>query len=677
MHHRGTATSYPYRLIVLVALLLVSLQPASTAIAGCNLIPGTARAFNAALGTANRPFAAPGERVELTLRSCDTGSPGLTANAADHVVTVVFQPPMGPKNAVVLTADPDCTAITPQLAACAAQLGGGAATCIAGTEAGVAIVDHDGERFVSFRFPDTRKRCSGGINDGLRCQEASDCPNPGSCVAGTENETLAGPAAIAVSVPGNPLPCGLATATCVSQTGLRACVDDLYANDGACGTGVPFPAFTHFTALPPPNNYAHDCYKLSAVDDPPGPCNPIATDLRFSVDSAGNLLLPVSWQSVLVPAAVPVPRLLHARLLSPLPFDIPDAVFAGSFTPEGGNLPPIFEPQVDPSVPNANVVALFGSVDAPYTILRIGRRFGTCQGGANDDQPCNVSSDCPGGLCPTTCVGDPAKTCTEDAECGGSGPCGALFDFSALVDDGPLLLPRPRIAPLNGMCQESSATCTADCGVDGPCVNYAFEAEAPVNLSSLRDRTESIRGFTASEAAVGQDLNGDGDQLDTVATLRDRITGAEEDLGAPAGCGVTDGRVIINVRQPPFAFPAVAVEGDVQAFLESEVDQNRCFQNNDEDFADAILRIFRRGAGETNYGSPLRAVDAAPKIDGRSLAISGGVVFVRSDEGAMAKRLTTRYPAPAGASLDVHMSADGRVLVFGTFPDNDVFTHNR
>jgi len=677
--HLCNPVSSPYPLIALVALVLVAAQPAGDADAGCNLVDRRAKAFNGTAGAANRPFAAPGEHVEVTLRDCD-GGPGLTATAADHVVTVVFQPATGEQNAVVLTAAADCSAIAPQLAACAAQLtGAGSATCVAGTDAGVAIVEHNGQRFVSFRFPDTRSTCSGGGNDGKRCMQGSDCPG-GACVAGTEDETLAGPAAIAVGTPGDPLPCGLATDTCAAQVGLRACVDDLYANDGVCGTAVPLGNFPHFTALPPPNNYANDCYKLSAVDDPPGPCNPTATNLRFSVDTAGNLLLPMSWQSVLVSNAVPVPRLLRARVLSPLPFEIPDSVFTSSYTPEGGKLPPIFEPQLDPSMPSLDVVSLFGSVDAPYTILRLGRRFGTCDGGTNDEEPCNVPADCPGGFCPTTCVGKPTKTCDEDTDCGNDGPCGALFDFSGEVDTGAFLLPRARTAPLDGMCQETSAICTADCGGDGPCVNYAFEAEPPVNLSSLRDKTASLRGFTASEAVVGQDLNGDGDLLDTVATLRDRTSGVEQDLGAPAGCGVS-GRSIINVRQPPFSFPAVAVEDDVQAFLESEMDQDRCVVNADEDSADAILRIFRLGVGETTYAAPLRAVDAAPVIDGQPLAVSGGRVFVRSAEAAMSTRLTTLLPGTvgaSGASLSPMIAAEGRFVAFSkAFPSSEVFVYDR
>lgn len=90
-------------LVAIVAVCLPLLVPAS-ADAGCNLIPGTAKTFDSAQGATNRPHAAPGERVELAVRSCDTTALGLTSDAADHVVTVVFTPPRGPRHAVVLTA---------------------------------------------------------------------------------------------------------------------------------------------------------------------------------------------------------------------------------------------------------------------------------------------------------------------------------------------------------------------------------------------------------------------------------------------------------------------------------------------------------------------------------------------------------------------------------------------
>ena len=74
---------------------------------------------------------------------------------------------------------------------------------------------------------------------------------------------------------------------------------------------MPLASFPHFTALPPPNDYAADCYAANATTTPQGPCNPTAANLRFGVDTAGNLLLPVSWQRVLVPSRVPIPRLLR------------------------------------------------------------------------------------------------------------------------------------------------------------------------------------------------------------------------------------------------------------------------------------------------------------------------------------------------------------------------------
>ena len=52
----------------LLALALFFAVPID-ARAACNLIPGTEKTFGSALGATNRPFAAPGERLELRLRS--------------------------------------------------------------------------------------------------------------------------------------------------------------------------------------------------------------------------------------------------------------------------------------------------------------------------------------------------------------------------------------------------------------------------------------------------------------------------------------------------------------------------------------------------------------------------------------------------------------------------------
>jgi Tol biopolymer transport system component len=658
--------------VAILASWAVAVRPVD---AGCNLIPGTAKSFNAALGATNRPFAAPGEALEVAVRPCDTASPGLGAAAANHIVTVLFTPTTGAKNAVVLTADFDCaTNINPKLAACAAQLtGGGTATCVPAPQSGLQIVDRNGVPHLSFRFPDT---------DAQYAPDADD-------------RTLSGPATIAVTDPSDPLPCQLATNTCASRSGLIACVDNFFANDGACGTSVPHSTFTHFTALPQPNSYQADCFAESP------PCNISAMgELRFATDIQGNLLFPVDWQGVLVPSSVPVPRLLHTQVKSPLPFRVPDQVFIGSFTPEGGKLPPIFEPQIDQTA-DPSVVTLFGSTDAPYTILRFAKRHGTCSGGTNGGNRCETIADCPGGTCPTSCVGNPAISCTTNMDCGVNGPCGSLFDYSGITTAGPLVLPRT----FAEICQDTGATCSADCGVDGPCVSYAYRADPPVELSSLRTATDTLRSFTASESVDLADRNGDGDLTDTVVTLRDRDTGIVQPLGAPAGCGISNspppvGRAVVEVSTPPFSFPAVAVENDIVAFLESESATNdaapphfACNINNDGDAFDSILRVFRLGGGEVTSGA--RAVDAALKVNGRSLAVSNGLVFFRTSEAAMAAQTTERASVATGGGQGNQgstfgppsLSADGLLVAFtsrdtnlvagDTNSQDDVFVHDR
>jgi hypothetical protein len=341
--------------------------------------------------------------------------------------------------------------------------------------------------------------------------------------------------------------------------------------------------------------------------------------------------LPVAWQGVLLSdQGLPVPRLLRARLESPLPLAVPDQVFLSSFTPEGGLLPPILEPQLDPTVVDPNVVTVFGSADAPYTILRIARRHGTCVGGDADGGRCSRTPDCKGGTCQDSCVDAPATLCPLGTEC--TGACGALFDLTPLVaTGGPLVLTRtaPQFCqlPPHQDCSGNPSICT---GPGNLCVTYTLEAESPVPLDGLAASAE-LRSFAFDEAIDGVDRNGDGDTSDAVVTLRDRATGDVQELGPTAGCGLgpaADGRAVQRVSRPPFTFPALAVEGEVLAFLERELGQDACDATGDGDADDGVLRIFRLGAGETALARD-RAVDADAKIDGAPLAVSGGRVFVR------------------------------------------------
>src|SRR4029450_5131368 len=201
--------------------------------AGCNLIPGTSKSFEATLGATNRPFAAPGEAVEVRTRPCDGApGPGLPAAVGDHVVTIVFQPPAPtPRHVFVLAPASGCATLGAQLSACQGTAGVASVTCLDGAQAGLGVVNRNGIDMLTFTFPDTDALVGGASDD----------------------QTLAGPAAIGGNGPSQPLPCALAPSSCAALANLRACVDQFFANDGACGTAVPLTSFPHFTALPPPN----------------------------------------------------------------------------------------------------------------------------------------------------------------------------------------------------------------------------------------------------------------------------------------------------------------------------------------------------------------------------------------------------------------------------------------
>src|SRR5262249_25388283 len=121
--------------------------------AACNLIPQTAKTFDAAVGATNRPFAAPGEPVEVHVRPCDTASAGfgVAPDIADFLVTVVFTPSgAATKRAVVMTSDTDCSAV--DLTACKTTLGAANVDCISAPASAMQVVD---PTTVRFNFPST------------------------------------------------------------------------------------------------------------------------------------------------------------------------------------------------------------------------------------------------------------------------------------------------------------------------------------------------------------------------------------------------------------------------------------------------------------------------------------------------------------------------------------------
>jgi Tol biopolymer transport system component len=663
---------------------MLAILPQRSANASCNLIPQAQRSFRGTLGATDRPFATPGNFVELSVRPmvCDTLSPGFGIDPDDYVVTLVFEPPNnGPRRVVVLTTD-SCgsPATDAKLDACGLEPSVASVTCMQVSSStapiGLTVVQRQGENRLAFRFPDT---------DALFTPDGDD-------------RTLSGPVSIAVSnVADATLPCGLATTSCAAQAGLVACVDDLYTADGTCAPNVDA-IYGRFTALPQPNAYQFDCFE----SDPP--CNPLATELRATLDAAGNLLLPFNWQGIILrPEGNPVPRLLRATIKSPLPFSIPSEAFVDSYTPEGGKLPPIFEPQFDPTVVAEDVVTLFGSADAPATVLRIARHRGICDGGSNDGQPCAVSTDCGGGTCDDACGGgsNDGLACTGPGDCPG-GLCGSLYGASVFqiltASGGPLTLERVA-SGINGICQKpphEDCSNTVPCpGGSNPCVRFSFQAQDPVPLEGLMG-SDDLFSFVLNEAVDLSFRNGDGDSEDFVVTLRSRTTGNSQALGAPSGCGLSgtpEGRAVLPVFQDPFQYPAVAAENDIVAFMENEAMQNNCDQNGNSSRTDPILRVFRLDEGELTDGiTPPRVVDPAPLFGDRALAVSNGFVFYRRPEARQAERILERVSVSSaeaeanGASMYPSISADGTFVAFQSAATNlgadanataDIFVRDR
>ncbi len=584
------------------------------AFANCNVIPGTVNSFRGGIGSVDRPFAMPGDLVELTIRPevCDARSTGVqdwtgngSIDANDFVVTVLFEPPNGgAKNAVVVASS--CAAVAPKLSTCNAQLGGGSATCVEATGVDLVPIPSSIASKLRFRFPDTDDRVGTPSDD----------------------RTLAGPATIAVTASTAALPCSLATTRCADATGLVACVDELYAIDGTCTT-TPAEidaSFGSFTALPPPNNYQTVCTTQAG-----SPCTGGAPEVRVTTDKSGDLLIPWDYRGVLVRLDdVPIPRLVRAStsfdafaggILDPI--QIPSDAFLRSFSPEGHRLPPIFTPLADPNA--VGQATLFGSVDAPLGVMRIARQ--ACVGGANMGDACTTAAHCPGSTC--------------------SAPIFELRDrFDAGV--GPVVVPNSQ---------------------------YTADAQSPVPIDGL-SQTADVFAFTTSEALIGRDVNGDGDQTDPVVTIRNHHTGQVE----PIGVAGSEGRAATRIHELPFTYPAVATENDVVAFLEPEPLQGNLDATGDGDKADTVLRVFRASGGATNLIPSLNACgEADPQINGRSLVVSDGFVFFRRRESDCARHVNQlvgiqtngQQPIdPAGSRAgDVRVrgiGSDGQRVLLGT-----------
>jgi hypothetical protein len=665
-----------------LAFLALAILVGREAGAACNLIPEPNQTFRSAIGSVSRPFAAPGDPVNVQVRPAPDGCQPAPFDSTQHyVVAVVFAPPGGERNAVLLT--DDCNAISPeQTNTCKASLGGRTPVCTAATSPFVLRgVCKGGRRsglpcsaddqcpgalfgalqqgtcdvrtMLSFTFPDTtqiatRKVCYQGDDEGAGCASDADCPGSGGqCVDPAASPglvapfALTGPVAIAVTTrDAVAAACDLGAAvTCAqkldAQTpGVVACIDELYESRGDCSRTVDA-TFGRFTALPAPNAYDTLCTDPPARCDSAangfcttdGDCAPSAcgtdgrcvegtkagsscsspfdcpvrcvgcrgsaADVRFATDAAGNVLAPMDWHGVILddpPGDVPLVSALRASTAinafpdGTAPIKIPGPEFLASFAPEGKRIDPQFSAANDATVHTEAV--LFGTTDAPYTVLRIARRssqFRQCVGGTNDGLPCadhrcvggrnpgqpcksvadcvpcapgagcdppqcaSSGADCPHGTCgAATCFRSDGtstgQTCTADARCGAGEVCGpSVFDFEtrALAGIGPVSIRRAA----EGVCEETNpagstegAMCAADTGCPGSrCVQFRGKATNSIPVPGLFG-TADLLAWVQDERKVKKDLNCDGSPpaeppAPYVVELASRLTGTGEPIG--------------------------------------------------------------------------------------------------------------------------------------------------
>ena len=705
-------------LAALVLLIALALAPTISQ-AACNLIPQTTRVFRGELGQLDRPWATPGDWVSVSLDSgchtaSDFSSSGFTGTAGDYVVTVVDTPGTGKLSAIVL-AD-DCSTLSATVSACA---GGDivASECRELGTSGDTIEFQVLNSALRFVYPDTDDllppsgaSCIGGLNSGTPCTSNTECPD--SSCGSPDGLTLAGPARIVVThATTDTWSCSNISTDCADygNSDVAACVDSLYTDDGSCNAVTNHDVFPSFVGLPHTNDFAQLCTPEDPTDLT-DPCTESENEVVMAVDEDGNLLIPVDWTNILIDGEVPTPILLNGASAidnytgSGDPVVLPNEDFVDSYTLEGAILPPVLSPSANEG--NSTEIALFGSADAPVTVLRLvplspGDTVCSAVAPLLEDVPCTEDTTCSGGTCGSAkCVGgdNPGDPCTDSSQCINGGTCGIpLFDFSdrrynstingaVVIDKSDLLA---KIAGLEkGACSVSGDLCDLDnpCPPGESCVNFRMSIAGSAPLEGIYS-TDTLYAFVTEEEVEDDQLNDDFDKIDRVLLLRDRNT-AEL---LRTGSNLTDGRAITYATDSPFSWPVIALEGDIVAMTEPEwaegdCDVSNCDRNGDYDIADSMLRVFRRD--DTNDpivaedltvsgGLPLQIpVGVGNLIDDRSLAVSNGLVFFGSSElqqssGDWQNASLNNFNDPANdTSSEPSLSFGGLYVAFSSYADN-------
>ena len=340
------------------AVPFICLLAAPTSVfAICNIIPKIIPVLASDLGSVSRPWAGPGETIEIETASS-------TLNPSEEWV-------------VTINSGPDFSDITILSNDCADLSGCSDLDLVCGEQAPlISIVD----------------RTAPDMSPVLRVEVRLP-------------ELTAGPARIVL----RPLAevaeaCEEPSRNCLSLASAdpapTACIESIYARRES-GGGVPGrrnPIFGSFTLLPASNDFG-----VLACEDPGRSvdCVPTVDELRLAVDRAGNLLIPITWTGVLEDEGFfTLPREVTANIRWPeaWPAGIPDAAFLRSFAPSGAALAPFFEPS--PGRDNDDSTIVFhGLADAFHGIVRIAANHGTlCEHDAESGSVRNVAGLRWGGL---------------------------------------------------------------------------------------------------------------------------------------------------------------------------------------------------------------------------------------------------------------------------------------
>jgi hypothetical protein len=522
------------------AWLLVT-APGHLARAACNAIPERPPVFRGAVGSIDRPFVSPDrdEVVTLTLQTSPAAEAlGQRADVRGLPrITLFFKPPRQTAKIFSIASKKGCEPAEERVCPlrrlfCHVPK----PSCISPKIVGETVSVEGGVQTLRFRFPDTG---------------------------------AAGPVSIAVTDANQPFPDALRAETCddlvrsASRPDLSVCIDQFQPIDDPPGD----PTFLGLVALPSSYDYRTECSASVGKPD----CLGTAKDIAYTVNSEGDVLMPVRWANILraknqsgdfdqrlllastAVEAVDVQQGQGNRIF------IPSAAFLETTTQQGGGFSPSpdFVPLELPTT-RPNEQTFSGTADKGKSVLKFARRklwAYTCNGGVNQAQACEpdwAGADCPSAQCVASTAayfacasGSRDKLpCTRTAHCPGgtcqlvskTGSVCVLFDgtqtATACTQDSNC---RPRCLPLTSsagsgrvcVAFDGAPTGTAckkdsDCPTTAECGPGLFEVRTRITngLGTLTRIATGARGVCDSGSQAGAVCTGSsmcGDSANCVA----------------------------------------------------------------------------------------------------------------------------------------------------------------